>query len=419
MSNDYYNGSSVTRQTLARASSMNAIFTAIQAGFDRLPSLSSIWGGRLSYGADTGAADAYVVALDSSITSYSDGLAVSMKVANTNTGACTLNVNSIGAVSVKLINGTNPQAGDLTAGDMVDLRYNGTEFVIVSTVRSIVNGNASMSDADIKTAYENNADTNAFTDTEQTKLSHISVSQAVDLDTIETDVAASKTITDHIAVTQAVDLDTIETDLSSAKSVTDNITASSPINLDHISVSQSVDLDTMETDITAAKAITDYITVTQAVNLDTIETDVAAAVTELAYIAVTQAVDLDTIETLAQGAMPSSGGTFSGAVSFDQATFAAAIIHSAYNLTGTALDPANGPIQYKTLGSNVTLTDSLANGEAILLFIDDGSSRTATWPTATWLNADEVAPTLLTSGYNVFALLKVQGTLYIKDIHAG
>jgi hypothetical protein len=40
----------------------------------------------------------------------------------------------------------------------------------------------------VKTAYESNANTNAFTDAEKSKLSHISVSQAVNLDEMESDV---------------------------------------------------------------------------------------------------------------------------------------------------------------------------------------------------------------------------------------
>lgn len=102
------------------------------------------------------------------------------------------------------------------------------------------------------------SDTKIMTAAERAKLGHISVSQAVNLDTIETDVAASKAKTDQITVTQAVDLDAME------------------VKTNHISVSQAVNLDTMESDIAAAKAKTDHITVTQAVDLDTIETRVNA-----------------------------------------------------------------------------------------------------------------------------------------------
>ena len=48
-----------------------------------------------------------------------------------------------------------------------------------------------ISAAAIKAAYESNADTNAFSDAEQTKMGHISVSQAVDLDDMETDIASN------------------------------------------------------------------------------------------------------------------------------------------------------------------------------------------------------------------------------------
>ncbi len=45
-------------------------------------------------------------------------------------------------------------------------------------------------DAEIKTAYENNSNTNAYTDAEQTKVGYLTVTQAVDLDQMETDIAA-------------------------------------------------------------------------------------------------------------------------------------------------------------------------------------------------------------------------------------
>lgn len=50
---------------------------------------------------------------------------------------------------------------------------------------------ADQTDAEIKTAYENNADTNAFTDSEKTKVGNISVTQPVNLDTIESDTATN------------------------------------------------------------------------------------------------------------------------------------------------------------------------------------------------------------------------------------
>lgn len=49
---------------------------------------------------------------------------------------------------------------------------------------------ADQTGAEIKSAYEAEANTNAYTDAEVTKLGHISVTQAVDLDQMETDIAA-------------------------------------------------------------------------------------------------------------------------------------------------------------------------------------------------------------------------------------
>ena len=56
-----------------------------------------------------------------------------------------------------------------------------------------------------------------------------------------------------------------------------------------------------------------------------------------------------------------------------------------FNLTGTTLDGTNGPIQYKTLGSNTTFTNSMLEGQSITLMLADGSAFTATWPTMTWV----------------------------------
>lgn len=95
----------------------------------------------------------------------------------------------------------------------------------------------------------------------------------------------------------------------------------------------------------------------------------------------------------------------SGTVQFQHA-----IEEQQYSLTGTAIDPSNGTIQYKTLGANTTFTESLANGEFVTLMINDGAGYTITWPTTTWVGGS--APTLETTGYNVIELWHVNGTLY-------
>ena len=75
------------------------------------------------------------------------------------------------------------------------------------------------------------------------------------------------------------------------------------------------------------------------------------------------------------------------------------------------LNPANGTIQVWTLGANRSPTaNSFAAGQSMTLMVDDGTARTITWPSVTWVGG--VAPTLATSGYTVVVLWKVSTTLY-------
>ena len=90
-----------------------------------------------------------------------------------------------------------------------------------------------------------------------------------------------------------------------------------------------------------------------------------------------------------------------------------------YSLTGTAINPANGNIQYKTLMANTTFTESLENGQTVALYIDDGTAYAITWPTITWMTSDGLEPTLATTGYNVIVIQKMNGTLYGYDVKVG
>ncbi len=91
-----------------------------------------------------------------------------------------------------------------------------------------------------------------------------------------------------------------------------------------------------------------------------------------------------------------------------------AVREGVFALTGTsvALDHSNGAIQTHTLTGNTTYVDSILEGEAITLMIDDGAGFTVTWPTITWVNNGGVAPSLSTVGYTIIAVWKVGTTLY-------
>ena len=79
-----------------------------------------------------------------------------------------------------------------------------------------------------------------------------------------------------------------------------------------------------------------------------------------------------------------------------------------YTLTGTTIDPANGSIQVKTLGSATTFTEALSNGHSVTLHLIGGKSYVITWPTITW--AGRITPTL--TGADVLTFWKVNATLY-------
>jgi len=88
-----------------------------------------------NYAADTGAANAYIVTLSPALGAYAAGVLVQFKAANANTTTSTVNVNSLGIVTIKKLGGaTNLASGDIAAGMVVELEYDGTNFVMLNPV---------------------------------------------------------------------------------------------------------------------------------------------------------------------------------------------------------------------------------------------------------------------------------------------
>lgn len=82
-----------------------------------------------------------------------------------------------------------------------------------------------------------------------------------------------------------------------------------------------------------------------------------------------------------------------------------------YNLTGTDINPVNGAIQYKTLGANTTFTESLSDGDSVILRLSGGDTYTVTYPTMTWVtSAGNTAPTL--GGSDVIVIWQESSVLY-------
>lgn len=98
-------------------------------------------------------------------------------------------------------------------------------------------------------------------------------------------------------------------------------------------------------------------------------------------------------------------------------TITGTLSEDSYAITDGAsvvIDPANGSRQRWTLGANRTPTTSLANGQSVLLFIDDGAAYSITWSSigVTWKTNGGAAPTLNTSGYTMILLTKENGVVY-------
>jgi hypothetical protein len=133
MSTDYYVYSdTLTPHTTARSADVGTEFTALTTGLAKLPTEIELKLGTAHYGTEAGAADAYVVTLPYTPAAYVAGMLLTFIATTANTGASTVNVNSLGAVTIKRFDGTTPDAGDIGTGKMVSMRYDGTNFVLQS-----------------------------------------------------------------------------------------------------------------------------------------------------------------------------------------------------------------------------------------------------------------------------------------------
>jgi len=84
------------------------------------------------YAVDAEATDTYVVTLSPAPTAYVAGMTIRILANTVNTGASTINVNALGAKAITK-NGTTALAdGDIRAGQVITLVYDGTQFQIQS-----------------------------------------------------------------------------------------------------------------------------------------------------------------------------------------------------------------------------------------------------------------------------------------------
>lgn len=108
--------------------------TPSTGNLNQLGIAAAIMAGGADFYSDSGVANAYVlspIGSKSAPHAYFTGMCVSFFVGQTNTGASTINVNSLGVKNIKARDATSdPASGDFVAGQIIELRYNGTNFIV-------------------------------------------------------------------------------------------------------------------------------------------------------------------------------------------------------------------------------------------------------------------------------------------------
>ena len=136
--NDYFDNATQTalpKGQTARAEAVDAKFNAITTGLDKLPTENSFNRGTHNYaGTSTGTGNAYEVTLAHVSGSYADGQEVEFVADKSNTGAATLNVSTIGAVSLVTPDNVALVANAIVANGNVKARYNAAlgRFVLMN-----------------------------------------------------------------------------------------------------------------------------------------------------------------------------------------------------------------------------------------------------------------------------------------------
>lgn len=109
--------------------------STVNNGARALEGLVSRWHNTINGSvATTGAADTYVWACPQTLSAYYDGLIICVDINATCTGASTINVDSLGAKTIKKLNDQDVAAGDLEAGGKYILVYDGTNFQLMSSI---------------------------------------------------------------------------------------------------------------------------------------------------------------------------------------------------------------------------------------------------------------------------------------------
>lgn len=143
----FASGSSTTSATItAVAGSMQFPMGNAMSSVHRLTPTGLNLTGAVNFYPDTGAANIYAITTSPTMTTIPVGAGFSFQAAHANTGTSTLNVDGIGAITVKKNGGTggsvgsNLASGDIAVGQIVIVSFDGANFQMESTLGNISSG---------------------------------------------------------------------------------------------------------------------------------------------------------------------------------------------------------------------------------------------------------------------------------------
>jgi len=105
------------------------------------------------YAASSHGDDAYAITIGGCGTSYEAGRIYAFKADVANTGACTLNINAIGALTIKKNLNVDLATDDILAGQIVAVVYDGTYFQMLSRIG--IDTNVALGSSDGKVPSQN------------------------------------------------------------------------------------------------------------------------------------------------------------------------------------------------------------------------------------------------------------------------
>lgn len=131
MSNTWYNVTGAPgSQSFLSSAQIRAEFELIQTAFNTMPTVTRMTSGALNAATTTGSANAYIASI-ATVTAYEDLQRYTLKINVVNTGASTVNISSLGTRTIKRLDGSDVEAGDLGTNKIYDFVYNATTGTIV------------------------------------------------------------------------------------------------------------------------------------------------------------------------------------------------------------------------------------------------------------------------------------------------